>query len=217
MNKWTEILIVTLVLIIIGLGIWMTLNLIKSDVPEPSPAVLYKRDTVTVVEYKDVIKYRDKFIYKTIYTNVTPLVPSAEVVHDTTFINSVKYRDMILSLEKQRKKIIVFGWNENDSLLKKYEFENVGNEFVAYADSGAVRIDKKRVEWTGLDLFVRSEFTVSKTFLRDATGQFIEDRNHSIGLKTGIQMGKIGIDGSMHYNLFNRDWILEGQLNLKLY
>lgn len=204
----------------IGIVVYFVFALIAADKKDNTqvPAVQYKTDTLVKVEYVDRVEYRDNFVYKTVYRNVTPPSVKGEKIHDTTFIESVKYKDMILTLRKGRKNIEVFGWNEHDSLLKKYEFENVGTEFNVWADSGAIRVDEKWATWKGIDAVVRGSFLVSRTFLRDNTGPFITDRNYYAGLKTGLQLfNKVGVDGGAYYDYNNRDWKIEAELSYKLY
>jgi len=215
MTKTIIYILAFVVLAIIGYFLFSLWLADKADnTPRPSIQYIQRTDTVLKVEYKDRIKYRNNIIYKTVFRDVTPLVPEAQIIRDTVFQNSIQYRDMILTLEKNRKDIIAFGWNEHDSLLKKYIFPNVGSEFIAYADSGAIRIDSKRVTWKGIDAVIRGSFTVNPKFLRDASGPFIDERNYYAGLKTGITLfDKIGVDGGAYYDYNNASWKLETELS----
>lgn len=204
----------------IGIVIYFVFALMAADKKDNTPvsAVQYKTDTLVKIEYVDRVEYRDNFIYKTVFRNVAPDYVHAEEIHDTAFINSIKYKDMILTLQKGRKYIEVFGWNEHDSLLKKYRFENVGTEFNVWADSGAIRVDEKWLTWKGIDAVGRGIFTVSKQYLKDVSGPFIEDRNYYAGLKTGITLfDKIGIDGGAYYDFNNRGLKLETEISYKLH
>ena len=219
MTSVKKVIIWFLLIASIGSAIYYLIQLYQADKKDTTPvsAVMFKTDTLVKIEYKDVIEYRDRFIYKTVYTNVTPSAEYGEKIPDTVFQKEMKYRDMILTLKKGRKDIEVFGWNEHDSLLKKYTFENVNNEFIAYADSGIIRIDEKWLNWKGIDAVIRGSFSISPKFLRDASGPFIEDRNYYAGLKTGILIGdKIGLDGGAYYDYLNAGWKLEAELSYKL-
>lgn len=220
MTQLKKIIIWVLLIASIGTVIYFAVQLFfanKQD-SEQRPAVQFITDTVTVTEYRDRVEYRDKLIYKVIYTNVTPLVPRAERVIDTVFKESVKYKDMILSLKSGRKNVEVFAYNEHDSLLKKYIFENAGSQYMVWADSGAVRLDRQWLTWDGIDIGVKGYFAVSDKYLKTLSGPFIEGSAFLPGVKTGVSLfGKLGVSGGVYYNTTDKKINLLTEVNYKIF
>jgi hypothetical protein len=113
---------------------------------------IIKRDTFVVTRYetelvKDtVIKWHEKIIK----TKSEPEIIYVQKI-DSVFFEKIRYKDLMLKVDKYKNNLKIFAVNENDSLIKEYFFPNVYNNFTAVSATGNIVVKTSDFEWSGLN------------------------------------------------------------------
>lgn len=196
MNK--TILILSIVVSILGtyfLTKWLT-----------NSETIYHTDTLTVERYSEKVK-RDTVIRwyeKVIYKEVEPEKIYVEKI-DSIFIETIKYKDLILRVEKTRNKLSIFAVNLRDSLLKEYNFADVGQEWTATSVTGNVFLKSKRVTWYGIEPYIfysqndLKDWTINKFGAGIRTGITLNRLKLTIGAEFGEDKGKLKLESSYNF------------------
>ena len=195
MNKY--LVIASLILAIIG-----TIILTRFFTPKPE-GTIFIHDTTTLTRYQTELK-RDtiiKWYEKIVWKEVKPEIIYSQKV-DSIFIETIKYKDLMLKIEKKGNNLKIFAVNISDSLIKEYNFADVGQDFTATSTTGNIFVKSKKLYWTGFEPYLN----YSLNNLKWKEGEF------NIGLRTGLEYNNIYVKPYFNYNTSLKD--LRGGLEL---
>lgn len=120
--------------------------------PAPDPtAYSIVHDTLTITRYNyetardTVIRWYEKVIYK----SPEPVVIYSQKT-DSVFIEKIRYKDLMLKLNKKGNDLKIFAVNSYDSTVKEYFFPNIYPNFSATSTEGNIIIKNNRFD---LDFF----------------------------------------------------------------
>ena len=127
MNKWFWILLAFVLVVGLTVG-----YLVKSSKVERVIVIdtLVQERVITELSRDTVIKWYEKVVWK----NVTPEKEVTQTA-DTVFVETVKYLDLMLKVDKKGDKVIIYAFNENNNfyvLTKK----NTAEALVLYVFKG---------------------------------------------------------------------------------
>lgn len=201
MNKWFWILLA--VVLIIGLAIGY---LVKSSKVERIIVIdtLVQERIKTELSRDTVIKWYEKVVWK----NVTPEKEVTQTA-DTVFVETVKYLDLMLKVDKKGDKVTIFAYNENNKLVKEFTFDGVGDNFTATSQTGNVFVKSKKIDWNGIDLVTSSGIRRNN----EGTRYF---KDWDFGLKSGVNFyNKVDLNAYWLYST-DKDFQLKAELSYKI-
>ena len=118
-------------------------------VPAPDPTahrIVY--DTLTIDRYNyetardTVVRWYERVVYKT---------PEPVIIYkqktDSVFIEKIRYKDLMLKLDKKGNDLKIFAVNSYDSTVKEYFFPNVYPNFSATSAEGDIVIKNQRFDF----------------------------------------------------------------------
>lgn len=177
MDKLSNILII--VAFIIGLIIGILIS--KNNYTTATGGIVQSRDSIGYEEVlKDtVIKWYEKIIYKQVNPKVTYIQTA-----DTIFQEVIKDFDLIFKVIKKRNgDLTLFAFNRGGELVKKYEFENVGNAFQITSLKNNIFVKSNLWSWNGVYLKSEAKTTIDNEWKNN----LIIDN----GIYTGINFNNI--------------------------
>lgn len=187
--------IVVSILITVALMKWLT-----------RPDTILVTDTLTVERYSEKVKHDTviKWYEKVIYKEVEPEKIYVEKI-DSVFIETIKYKDLILRVEKSRNKLSIFAVNLQDSLLKEYNFADVGQEWTATSVTGNVFLRSKRITWYGIEPYIfysqndLKDWTLNKFGAGIRTGIVFNRLKFTVGAEFSEDKGKLKLESSYNF------------------
>jgi hypothetical protein len=206
MSKLTIIIIAVIGIVV---GIVATSLFFKSCGKDPAISeTIYVHDTTVVTRYltelktDTVIKWYERIIYK----NVHPDVVYEQKV-DSIFIERIRYKDVMLKVEKSGNKVRIYAVNQKDSLLKEYIFSSVGNDFTATATDNNIFLKTKKFYWSGLITELKATSKINKL-------AEYRDYEYTAGIKTGVSYyDKLYLLGGIEYPMKLQEPLLKLELN----
>ena len=196
----------------IGLGCWWFATKLlgcEKDYAEKKTRIVI--DTQTVKRYSEQVK-RDtvvKFLEKVIYKQLEPKIIYKQHT-DTIFRETMKKKDVMIRIEKDEEDMSIYAYNEEAGEVKEYEFEDVGEDFIATSVDGNIMMQSQRFDWTGVDVFGGAELLNFK--LKEP-----EYRKYIIGLVTGMKYKDLKLELGLDMDLNNKDVKTFLKLNYKLF
>ena len=193
----------TIFIVGIALSILITIALMKWL---SKPDTIYLTDTLTVERYSEKVK-RDTVIRwyeKVIYKEVEPEKIYVEKI-DSVFIETIKYKDLILRVEKTRNALRIFAVNLQDSLLKEYNVADVGQEWTATSTTGNVFLKSKRVTWYGIEPYIfysqndLKDWTINKFGAGIRTGIMLNRLKFTVGAEYSDKRGRLKLESSYNF------------------
>jgi len=149
------------------------------------PLRVASQSVVSSLEEKVRVDTVVKFLERVKYKEVKPEVIYEQKV-DTTFIEKYKDHDVMLQVEKKGNKLSIYALNEKNEVVKKMEYEDVGNNFTATSQPGKVFVKSQIWYWTGLI------GTASYDFGRaDTLNSKFSPNDLKLGIKSGISYKNI--------------------------
>jgi hypothetical protein len=167
-------------------------------------------DTTIVTRFKTelkrdtVVQWYEKIIYdKPVPKNI--LIQKA----DSAFFEKSKQMNLILQIKKAKDKLTLRAINQADSLIKEYNYDNVGNDFIATANKNNIILKTRKFYWNGFNLNANFEYE-----LRNLQ---IKHPQMKIGLISGINYNnKIYLNTGINYNVEDKSLELLLGINYKL-
>ena len=95
-----------------------------------APLKVASESVVSSLEEKVRVDTVVKFLERVKYKEVKPEVIYEQRV-DTAFIERYKDHDVMLQVEKKGNKLSIYALNEKNEVVKKMEYEDVGNNFIS--------------------------------------------------------------------------------------
>ena len=200
MNKWFWILLAFV--LVVGLTVGF---LVKSSKVERVIVIdtLVQERIRTELSRDTVIKWYEKVVWK----NVTPEKEVTQTA-DTVFVETVKYLDLMLKVDKKGDKITIFAYNENNKLVKEFTFDGVGDNFTATSQTGNIFVKSKKVDWNGVDLVTSS--SIKKT--SEGTTYF---KDWDFGIKSGVNFYN-RVDLNAYWLYSQKDIQIKAELSYKI-
>lgn len=174
---------------------------------EHKPSVKIIHDTCVVIRYQTELKHDTiiRWYEKVVYKESEPVVIYQQKI-DSVFLEKIKFQDVMLKVEKNKKQLHIYAINENDSLIKEIFYEDVGNDFTATSNSnGGIFVKSKRFYFNGIEPFVQYEYNYNR-----------KQQGYNFGIKTGINYSDfIFLKPYISYNK-DKDFNTGMELSLKL-
>lgn len=171
------------------------------------PAVTVIHDTNVVIRYQTELKHDTivRWYEKVVYKESEPVVIYQQKI-DSVFLEKIKFQDVMLKVEKNKKQLHIYAINENDSLIKEIFYEDVGNDFTATSNSnGGIFVKSKRFYFNGIEPFVQYEYNLNQ-----------KQQGYNFGIKTGVNYNDfIFLKPYISYNK-DKDFNTGIELSLKL-
>lgn len=159
----------------------------------PYPETLIVHDTTTLIRYQTELK-RDtivKWYEKIVYKEAKPEIIYQQKV-DTLFLQSIKFKDVMLKVNKTNNKLIIYAVNENDSVIKEFIFDDIGNNFVASSEINNVFVKSQKFYWLGIEPYMNINASFSNP---------INENYFNLGLRSGIDFkNKYFLKPFINYN-----------------
>lgn len=174
---------------------------------EHKPSVKIIHDTCVVIRYQTELKHDTiiRWYEKVVYKESEPVVIYQQKI-DSVFLEKIKFQDVMLKVEKNKKQLHIYAINENDSLIKEIFYEDVGNDFTATSNSnGGIFVKSKRFYFNGIEPFVQYEYNLNQ-----------KQQGYNFGIKTGVNYNDfIFLKPYISYNK-DKDFNTGIELSLKL-
>jgi len=130
---------------------------------------------------------------------------------DTVLRELIRSWDVMLSVKKIGRSLYIYAYNENDSLLKQYVYENVGNNFIATSATDRIVIKSQRWYWNGVNPYVQYSQPVNKDFKK------FNASNFKPGITTGFNYNdRLHFDIGAGYELHRKEVVLDAKVSFKL-
>jgi len=202
MDKF-KIIAFCVIALVIGIAIANIFNSCKK--PQGTITV---HDTTVITRYEKelvrdtVIKWYEKIVWR----NVLPEIIYQQKI-DSVFVETIKYKDLMLKIEKKGNSLKIFAVNINDSLIKEYNFADVGQDFIATSTTGNIFVKSKKFYFYGIEPFAN----YSLDNIKDWKGG-----NFNIGIRTGIEGFNFALKPYINYNTQYKDLRAGLELSYKL-
>jgi hypothetical protein len=126
----------------------------------PSPPVVVVDTTIVTrteieIQTDTVVRWYEKIIYK----QVEPKIIYVQKIHtdtvnhtDSVFIERIRHTDVMLKLDKKGQSLIIKTFNQNDSLVKEYVFDDVYPNFTVTAQQNNLFVKTQKLYFDGISL-----------------------------------------------------------------
>lgn len=130
---------------------------------------------------------------------------------DTVLKELIKSWDVMLSVRKIGRSLYIYAYNENDSLIKQYIYEDVGNNFIATSATDRIVIKSQRWYFSGITAYLQYSHPVNSEFRKF----------NALNLKPGITTGfnyndRLHFDIGAGYQLRRKEVELDAKISFKL-
>lgn len=200
---------------LIGGAFYVLLRILacSGDGSSISPATIIIHDTTTVVRYETELK-RDTVIKW--YERIITVHREPEKIYvqkvDSVFLENLKYKDMMLKIDKKGSTLKIFAVNENDSTLKEYYFENVFSNFTATSAHNNIFVKTNLFKWTGINLSADAFIPVNNTSLKTLPPLRWRTR-----ISSGISFkDRLSLSGFSEYSFMDNKTNIGLELNYKI-
>jgi hypothetical protein len=211
-DKWKEIKSVAIyIAVVLVLFIFSLYGISRMQSCEGlnEPKRLIVIDTQVVVRYKDEVKRDTVWMwYSGIGKKISEPVKELMQRVDSATAEQIKRADAMLRVEKADGKLKIYAYRANDTVMKYYEYDDVGRGFTITSIDNDLRVESERWYWQGFRL---------KAGMDVQGMDFKAGYRPKVGIETGIEyQGKTGIDAGVFYDGKRKDFELHLQWQLKL-
>jgi hypothetical protein len=179
-------------LICLVIGFFLGLFAMKTHPNNATVGILQNRDSIGFEQVMaDTVM---KFIETIVYKQSEPKITYIQKI-DSIFIEKMKSYNLITKVIKKRNgDMTLFIYNQNDSLLKRIEFENVGQSFEITSQKNNVFVKSNLWDWNGIYFKSRLATPMNENWKKCAlldNGIYTGiNFNNSIDLNIGIGYNK---------------------------
>lgn len=202
MNNYLKYIFIGIFFILIGVSLSY---IFRKQLPFNNTVIIHDTTVIdrfhTEIKKDTVIKWYEKIVYKNVLPNVI-----YETKIDSVFIETIKYKDVMLKVEKSGYSIKIFAVNVKDSLIKEYNFAGVGQDWTATSTTGNVFLKAKRLNWNGVTPYFLYGYG-----LQDNKQGFV------LGIETGFTFTRLNINGYIDYNNKHNDLMTGLKLSYNLF
>ena len=187
----------------------------------PSPPVVVVDTTIITrteieVQTDTVVRWYEKIVYKQVEPKIIYVqkLQRDTVNHtDSVFIELVRHTDVMLKLDKKGTSLVVKAFNQNDSLVKEYIFDDVYSNFTVTAQQNNLFVKTQKLYFDGLSLLAGA--SLRSSLLKH---NLLNSLDYYAGLQSGFTYKeRVSLLGDVGYDFgVNPDFIFKLSLKLNL-
>lgn len=125
------------------------------------------------------------------------------------YVAETNKKDLVTSMKATKSELSVFAFNNSDSLIKEYKFDNPGRQFSLVTQNGNIYV--KSYDWYWRTLMLTGGITTT------ADNYDWQNVNKKVGLKTRLEWkDRIELEASVKHNLTEAPALKNLELNIEL-